>query len=53
MVQTSQELYQLLPYKGDVDHWAKLLEWKNFHNFNRPNGTFNGKTPYEAPRERL
>ena len=48
-----QEFYQLLLYKGDVDLEAKLSEWKNFYNFNRPHGAFNGKTPYEALRERL
>jgi Integrase core domain len=48
-----QEFYQLLSYKGDVDLEAKLSEWANFYNFNRPHGAFNGKTPYEALRERL
>ena len=48
-----QEFYQLLSYKGDVDLDAKLSEWENFYNFNRPHGAFNGKTPYEALRERL
>jgi transposase InsO family protein len=48
-----QEFYQLLSYKGDVDLEAKLTEWENFYNFNRPHGAFNGKTPYEALRERL
>lgn len=48
-----QEFYQLLSYKGDVDLEAKLSEWENFYNFNRPQGAFNGKTPYEALRERL
>jgi hypothetical protein len=48
-----QEFYQLLSYKDDVDLEAKLAEWENFYNFNRPHGAFNGKTPYEALRERL
>jgi transposase InsO family protein len=48
-----QEFYQLLSYKDDVDLVAKLAEWENFYNFNRPHGAFNGKTPYEALRERL
>lgn len=48
-----QEFYQLLSYKDDVDLEAKLSEWKNFYNFNRPHGAFNGKTPYETLRERL
>jgi transposase InsO family protein len=39
--------------EGDVDLEAKLSEWENFYNFNRPHGAFNGKTPYEALRERL
>ena len=48
-----QEFYQVLSYKGDVDLETKLSEWENFYNFNRPHGAFNGKTPYEALRERL
>jgi transposase InsO family protein len=48
-----QEFYQLLSYKDDVDLEAKLAEWENFYNFNRPHSAFNGKTPYEALRERL
>ena len=48
-----QEFYQLLSYKSDVDLEAKLSEWENFYNFNRPHGAFNGKTPYEALRESL
>jgi len=48
-----QEFYQLLTYKGDVDLEAKLEEWERFYNFARPHGAFNGKTPYEALRERL
>jgi transposase InsO family protein len=48
-----QEFYQLLSYKGDVDLEAKLDEWERFHNFARPHGAFNGKTPYEALREKL
>ncbi len=31
----------------------RLEEWEQFYNFNRPHGAFNGKTPYEAIRERL
>lgn len=49
----SQEFYQLLSYKGDVDLKAKLLEWERFHNLARPQGAHNGKTPYEALREKL
>lgn len=48
-----QEFYQLLSYKGDVDLEAKLLQWEQFYNFHRPHGAFNGKTPYEAFREKL
>jgi transposase InsO family protein len=39
--------------KGDVDVKAKLGEWERFYNFARPQGAFNGKTPYEALREKL
>ena len=49
----SQEFYQLLTYKGDVDLEERLDEWERFYNFHRPHGAFKGKTPYEALRERL
>jgi transposase InsO family protein len=39
--------------KGDVDLEAKLGEWERFYNFHRPHGAHNGKTPYEALREKL
>jgi transposase InsO family protein len=48
-----QQFYQLLSYKGDVDLEAKLGEWERFYNFHRPHGAHNGKTPYEALREKL
>ena len=48
-----QEFYQLLNYKDDVDLEAKLDEWERFYNFHTPHGAFNGKTPYEALREKL
>jgi transposase InsO family protein len=48
-----QEFYQLLDYKDDVDLEAKLDEWERFCNFHRPHGAFNGKTHYEALREKL
>jgi transposase InsO family protein len=48
-----QEFYQLLTYKGDVDLDAKLGEWERFYNLARPHGAHNGKTPYEALREKL
>jgi transposase InsO family protein len=49
----SQEFYQLLDYKNDVDLKAKLDEWERFYNFHRPHGAFSGKTPHEALREKL
>ncbi len=42
-----KEFYQLLSYTDDVDLNQKLEEWENFYNFNRPHGSFKGKTPYE------
>ena len=48
-----QELYQLLDYTDDVDLKRKLADWEKFYNFARPHGAFNGKTPYEALREKL
>ena len=47
------EFYQLLVYKDDVDLEAKLAEWEDFYNFQRPHGAHKGKTPYEILRERL
>ena len=43
----------MLRYRGDVDLEAKLSEWERFYNFHRPHGAHNGKTPYEALREKL
>ena len=48
-----EEFYQLLSYKDDVDLEAKLADWKRFYNLARPHGAHNGKTPYEALRDRL
>ena len=48
-----QEFYQLLTYTGDVDLNQKLAEWEKFYNYHRPHGAFQGKTPYEALREKL
>ena len=48
-----EEFYQLLTYKNDVDLNEKLEAWEHFYNFNRPNGAFDGKTPYEALRSIL
>jgi transposase InsO family protein len=48
-----EEFYQLLDYTDDVDLKRKLADWEKFYNFARPHGAFNGKTPYEALREKL
>ena len=48
-----EEFYQLLDYTDDVDLNRKLADWEKFYNFARPHGAFNGKTPYEALREKL
>jgi transposase InsO family protein len=48
-----REFYQLLSYTDDVDLNEKLSNWEHFYNFNRPHGTFNGKTPYEMLKEKL
>jgi hypothetical protein len=48
-----QVFFQLLNYKEDVDLEAKLAEWERFYNVHRPQGAFNGTTPYEARREKL
>jgi len=48
-----EEFYQLLDYTDDVDLNRKLADWEKFYNFSRPHGAFNGKTPYEALREKL
>jgi len=48
-----QEFYQLLRYKGDVELEARLADWENFYNYQRPHRAHDGKTPYEALRERL
>jgi transposase InsO family protein len=47
------EFYQLLTYRGDVDLEKKLATWEAFYNFDRPHSAFDGKTPYEALREKL
>ena len=47
------EFYQLITYCGDVDLMKKLEAWERFYNFERPHTAFNGKTPYEALREKL
>ena len=47
------EFYQLLDYTDDINLRQKLAEWEQFYNFSRPHGAFNGKTPYEALREKL
>jgi len=48
-----QAFYPLLSYKGDVDLEARLAEWETFYHYGRPHGAHDGKTPYEALRERL
>ncbi len=48
-----EEFYQLLTYTDDVDLNKKLTEWEKFYNFNRPDGDFDGNTPYEALRSVL
>ena len=48
-----EEFYQLQTYVDDVDLEKNLAEWEQFYNFGRPHGAFNGKTPYEALREKL
>ncbi len=42
-----REFYQLLTYTDDVDLNKKLNAWEHFYNFDRPHGSFKGKTPYE------
>ena len=49
----TRELAEYQQSKGDVDLEAKLDEWERFYNFARPHGAFNGKTPYEALRDKL
>jgi len=48
-----QELYRVLSYKGDVRLQTILDEWEQSYDFGRPHGAFNGKTSYEADREKL
>jgi len=36
-----------------VDLEKRLAEWEQFYNYQRPHGAFQGKTPYEALREKL
>jgi len=48
-----KEFYQLLTYTDDVDLKEKLKEWEHFYNFNRPHGSFKGKTPYETLKTKL
>jgi transposase len=48
-----KEFYQLLSYTDDVDLNKKLNEWEHFYNFNRPHGSFKGKTPYETLKSKL
>ena len=48
-----KEFYQLLTYTDDVNLKEKLQEWEQFYNFNRPHGSFKGKTPYEVLKCKL
>ena len=48
-----KEFYQLLTYTDDVNLNDKLQEWEQFYNFNRPHGSFKGKTPYEVLKCKL
>jgi transposase InsO family protein len=48
-----KEFYQLLTYTDDVNLNEKLNEWEHFYNFNRPHGSFKGKTPYETLKTKL
>ena len=47
-----QELYHLANYNSDIDLEDELTGWGNLYNFARPHGDFNGKTPYEALKEK-
>jgi len=48
-----KEFYQLLTYTDDVNLNEKLNEWEHFYNFNRPHGSFKGRTPYEVLKTKL
>jgi transposase InsO family protein len=48
-----EEFYQLIEYKGDTDLAAKLIEWERCYNTFRPHTAFQGRTPYEALKEKL
>jgi len=39
----SQQFFQLLGYKGDVDLEVKLDQWERFYIFYRPHGAFKVK----------
>ncbi len=48
-----EEFYQLIEYKGDTDLATKLMGWERFYNTFRPHTAFQGRTPYEALKEKL
>ncbi|UCG28772.1 MAG: transposase [Bacteroidales bacterium] len=48
-----REFCQLLTCTDDLDSTQKLEHWEHFFNFNRPQGTHNGKMPYEALKLKL
>ena len=45
--------FLLQVHTDDVDLNKKLGEWESFYNFNRPHGSFRGKTPYEILKTKL
>jgi len=42
-----------VPFTSLAHAGAELEAWRIDDNFARPHGAFNGKTPYEALREKL
>lgn len=47
------EFYQLLTHTNDVDLNSKLDACENFHNYDRPHISVDGKPPYEVMRSLL
>jgi transposase InsO family protein len=47
------EFYQLLTYTDDADLNSKLEAWENFYNYDRPQISLDGKTPYEVMKSLL
>ena len=48
-----EEFYPFMTYTDDVNLNKKSAEWVRFYNYDRPQGAFNEKTPYEALRNML